>query len=404
MANRKTLSLRALLAILLLCAFGLAGWMAFRPRTIDVDMAKLDRGTVDVMVVGEGVASVHDSYDVSAPVAGRLQRIPVEVGDPVVAGRTVLAKVMPADSGFLDTRTLQAARAHAAETASQAAAARAMAVRAEAEARAARLEHDRVSRLVSKGWMAPAALDNARSARDQAAAGLAAAQAQVSATRQAVVEAQAALAGPTGAQGSAIALTSPVSGQVLEIRRKSETVIPAGETILVVGNPSVDLEIVADLLSTDAVRVRIGTPVTISEWGGPGTLSGEVRLVEPNGFTKVSALGVEEQRVNVRISLKGDPAGWSRLGHGYRVTVGILVDKAENVLRVPVGALFRTGDSWTVFVNEYGRAQLRPVRLGLMNADHAEVRDGLLPGEQVVLFPAETIRPGMRLRSRGMGR
>lgn len=400
MARRRT-GLAPLLAVALLLVAATLGYLYFRPAPVDVDLGTVDRGPVVVTVRNRAVASVHDRYDVSAPVGGRLQRIEVEVGDQVRARETVVARLLPADPGFLDTRTREMMRARLAETGARAVAARAGVMRAEAGARVAAQEMARVKELVRKGWQSQAALDRARATHDEATATVKAARAEVQAAEQAEAEARAALAGPLGeGRNGPIALTSPVSGTVLTLYRKSEAVVPAGEPLVAIGDPASDLEIVADLLSTDAVRVKPGAPVRIIGWGGAEALPGRVRLVEPFGYLKVSALGVEEQRVNVRIDLVSPPEVRPSLGHGYRVDVEIETDRAEDALRLPVSALVREGGEWAVYVAEDGRARLRQVRLGLMNDDVAEVLDGVTQAEDVVLFPAETISEGSRIRRR----
>ncbi|WP_448579300.1 efflux RND transporter periplasmic adaptor subunit [Thermaurantiacus sp.] len=400
MAGRRK-GLAPLLAVALLLVAAALGYLYVRPAPVEVDLGTVDRGPVVVTVRNRAVASVHDRYDVAAPVSGRLQRIEVEVGDPVKARETVVARLLPADPGFLDARTRDVMQARLAEARARAAAARAGVLRAEAAVRVASQEMARVRELVRKGWQAQAALDRARATHDEAIATLKAARAEVDVAEQAEAEARAALSGPLGAgRNGPIPLTSPVSGTVLTLYRKSETVVPAGEPLVAIGDPAGDLEIVADLLSTDAVRVKPGAPVRIVGWGGKEALPGRVRLVEPFGYLKVSALGVEEQRVNVRIDLVAPPAARPALGHGYRVDVEIETDRADHALRLPVSALVRDGGEWAVYVAEGGRARLRRVRLGLMNDDVAEVLEGVREGEQLVLFPAESIGEGSRLRRR----
>ncbi|MFN7177644.1 MAG: efflux RND transporter periplasmic adaptor subunit, partial [Thermaurantiacus sp.] len=214
--------------------------------------------------------------------------------------------------------------------------------------------------------------------------------------------ARAALAGPLDARGRGeVAVRAPVSGKVLALYHQSETVVPAGERIVAVGDPAGDLEIVAELLSSDAVKVSPGQPAAIEQWGGPVPINGRVRLVEPFGFLKISALGIEEQRVNVWVDLEDPRDLWAPLGHGYRVEVRVETDRAREVVRVPVPALVRADGQWAVFVAEAGRARLRPLVLGRMNERHAEVREGLEEGARVILFPAEAISDGSRIRSTG---
>jgi HlyD family secretion protein len=202
--------------------------------------------------------------------------------------------------------------------------------------------------------------------------------------------------------GCCVAVMSPVDGRILRILHESAGVVSAGEPLIEVGNPE-DLEVVVDLLSTDAVRVRAGDPVLIEDWGGDGVLPGRVQRVEPTGFTKVSALGIEEQRVTTIIDFTGPPETWKRLGHGYRVEVRIVIWEDDKVLRVPVGALFRDGNDWAVFTAANGQAQKRIVRIGHRNAVDAEVLDGLKEGDRVIMHPSDQIAQGTQIVGRNGG-
>jgi HlyD family secretion protein len=402
MAGRRFPLPRIGLAAAMALTVALIAWFFLHKSPVAVDLAPLDHGPVEVTVGDDGVARVREVYSVAAPVAGRLLRVDAEVGDPVTARDTVLARLVPADPGFLDIRSRAVAQARVGEAEAQLALAAADVRRAEAALALARREHGRIATLAESGTVSRAALDRARASRDDAAAAHAAAQAAAAAARSGVAAARSQLVTPLGtASGGAIALRAPVSGTVLQVLRESEAVVPAGAPLLEIGNPRGDLEIVADLLSTDAVRIRPGATVYIEGWGGKRPLRGRLRRVEPFGFLKVSALGVEEQRVNVRIDLVGDPAAWAALGHGYRVDVRIVSDRVERALRVPASALFRDGDQWAVFVNQGKRARLRRVQLGLVNDSHAEVRVGLAVGDEVVLFPSERVADGVRLVRRG---
>jgi len=376
-------------------------WMFLYKPPVSVETSPIGRGDVAVTVGDDGITRVRDVYEVAAPVAARLLRVEPEVGDAVTANETILARLMPLDPGFLDDRSRSVATAQLAAAQARLALDRAEVNRASATESLARREHGRTATLAENGTVSRAALDRARTARDEAVATLASARAAVAASQSGVAAAQAQLAAPLARDKAGdIAIRAPVSGALLQIFQKSESVVQAGAPLVAVGDPGGDLEIVADLVSTDAVRIKPGDLVHVEQWGGPQPLLGRVRLVEPFGFLKISALGIEEQRVNVRIDLTGDPKTWSRLGHGYRVEVRIVTDTAEKVLRVPTSALFRARDQWAVFVNDRGHARLRRVQLGLMNDRFAEVRSGLKEREAVVLFPAETIRDGTKLRQR----
>lgn len=398
MAKKKFPSTRIALAAALLATVAVIAWFFIRKPPVAVDLARVDRGAIEVTVADDGVARIREVYTIAAPVAGRLLRVDAEVGDAVVARKTVLARLTPADPGFLDIRSRAVSEARLHEAEAQVGFAEADVRRAAAGLALARRDYDRIAPLAERGFVARATLDRARAARDEAAAALSATRAAAAAARSGVSAARSQLMMPVAADpGGVIAIRAPVSGTVLQVVRESEAVVPAGAPVIEIGNPHGDLEVVVDLLSADAVRVRPGALVHIEGWGGNRPLTGRVRRIEPFGFLKISALGVEEQRVNVRIDLVGDPASWARLGHGYRVDAAIVTDRAERVLRVPTSALFRDGRRWAVFVNERGRARLRPVELGLMNESHAEVRGGLNGNEEVVLFPSETVRNGVRL-------
>jgi HlyD family secretion protein len=401
MAARKSRLPRLLLVGAALAVAAVIAWLMIYTPPVPVDVATVDRGDVEVTVGDDGIARVREVYAVAAPIAGRLFRVDVEPGDRVLAGRTVLGRLAPVDPGFLDQRSRGAAEAHAREAGARLAAARAESLRAASALALAEREHERVASLAERGIAARAALDRARATRDEAQAMLAAARATVEMARNAEAEARAQLAAPlaTGGGGT-IAVRAPVSGTVLRVMQESEAVVPAGTQLVEIGDPASDLEIVTDLLSTEAVRVRPGARARIEEWGGDRPLAATVRRVEPLGILKISALGVEEQRVNVRLDLVGDPSSWSRLGHGYRVEVKIVTGEARGAVRVPASALFRQGTSWAVFVADAGRARLRPVEVGLMNERHAEVRRGLAPGQSVVLFPSEAVADGVRLTRR----
>jgi len=379
---------------------------AFWPRPVPVDLAAVTAGPLSVTIDEEGETRVKDIYVVSAPLAGRLLRIEQDVGDPVEAAKTVVATIRPQQPTLLDVRSER--EAEAAVKAAEAGLELAVAERerARAELRFSENDLERAQLLAQRGNIAQRALDQARLDVKTREAALAAANATVQVRRFELETARAQLIVPgsatqSDAQHCCVELQAPVDGRILKIIRESESVVAAGEPLVEIGDP-VQLEIVADLLSSDAVRVDAGDPVTIEEWGGGALLQGEVRRVEPAGFTKVSALGIEEQRVNVVIDF-GDPhEAWRRLGHGYRVEVRIVVWQAESVLRVPIGALFRDGGNWAVFTVLNGRAVLRHVTLGQRNSDFAEVQDGLADGASVVLHPSDRIADGTRIVERSL--
>ena len=389
-------------ALVVLLAAGLT--YSFWPRPMPVDLGEVTRGPMRVTIDDEGETRVSDVYVVSAPLAGRLLRIERDVGDSVQSNETVVVTIRPREPDLLDVRSHHEAEAvvKAAEAAMTLATAEQE--RARAELGFAETELLRKENLAKRGNISQRGLDSARLDVKIRKAAVAAADAALQVKRFDLETAQARLI-PPGSFGEAVGIPccvevrAPVSGRILRIIRESESVVAAGEPLLEIGDPR-ELEIVADLLSSDAMQAKVGAQVLIEAWGGGGVLNGRVRRVEPYGFTKVSALGIEEQRVNVIIDFADPPAARARLGHGYRVEVGIVVWQAEDVLRVPLGALFRVGEAWAVFVEADGRSRLREVGIGHRNSAFAEVLEGLEDGARVVLHPSDRIDDGSRIVER----
>lgn len=379
------------------------GWV-FRPQPVAVDIVTASRGPLQVTVSQEGTTAVRDVFVVSAPVSGLKRRIPHQVGDAVRAAETVIASIEPTDPAFLDVRA--AAEGRAAVQAAEAATAFAEAdvERARAELAFARNEVDRHRQLHRTGNVSQSALDEAeRRFRTQTAA-VQEAEAHLRMREFELEQARARLMAPSGAQVSreecdCVHVYSPVDGRILRMLQESEGVVQAGTPLVEIGDPR-NLEVVVDLLSSDAVRVEPGQRVLISEWGGPSVLEGAVRRVEPYAFTKVSALGIEEQRVNVRIDITAPPDQWARLGHGYRVETDIVLWESVDVLKLPLSALFRDGERWAVFAVEDDVAHRRDVGLGRRNGLEAEILSGLEAGEAVVLHPGDRVADGVGVVSR----
>jgi HlyD family secretion protein len=328
--------------------------------------------------------------------------VPLKPGDQVIPNSTVLARIQPVEPGPLDAREYAQAQAEIRSLQAQLAAARSRVSEARAEQILAEREFSRTAELAGRGFVSQANIDRAQMARDRSRAASAQASQTVQATAQSLKAAQAALlvAGSKAKGAGAVSVTSPVAGFVLRVPQESERVVVAGTALVEVGDPE-KLEIVTDLLSADAVRVRPGVDVLVEDWGGERPLKGRVRLIEPYGFTKISALGVEEQRVNVIIDFAEPRGAWQRMGHGYRATVRIVISAAENVLKVPISALFRTGRAWSVFVvDPHGRARLRRVEAGRMNDEEAEIVRGLVVGERVILHPSDKVADGVRVSQR----
>jgi HlyD family secretion protein len=371
--------------------------MAMWPQSMEVTLVRAERGPMQVTVDEDGETRVRDKFLVTAPVSGRVQRIEIEPGDMVVRGQTVLTRITPGDSPLLDSRTraeLQAAADAATAAVGQA---RAERQRAATSLERARSTLRRQQELMKAGAIAS---DDLEAAETAVATGEEALRAAEFTERRAEYEVQLARArlDAPGASGRAVEVRAPISGTVLKRFRESEGIVPVGEPLVEIGEPG-RMEIVADLLSTDAVRISRGADVLIEQWGGGQTLRGRVRRIEPSGFMKVSALGVEEQRVNVIIDFV-DPAEAARLGDGYRVEVRVVLWREDDVLKVPVGSLFRQGDAWAVFVVEDGMARRQTVSLGQRNENDGEILEGLQAGTSIVLHPPDTLTDGTRVTVR----
>ncbi len=379
--------------------------VALVPQSVPVDIGLVDRGELVVRVTDEGETRVKDIYTVSAPLEGRLLRVEAEVGDHVQAYNTVLVAIEPSSPRFLDIRT----RAQAESAVEAAKAARALAqaevARAQAELDFARSELERAEALAQRGNISGSALDRARLLLRTRESEVATSQASLRVKDFELETARAALIDPGGSEpkrtpeNCCVPIYSPVDGSVLQIIRESEGVVSAGTPLIEIGDPS-KLEIVVDLLSTDAVKVKTGAAVLIDDWGGDHLLNGRVRRVEPFGFTKISALGIEEQRVNVVIDLTDPVAKWSALGHGYRVEAHIIIWREDSVVRLPLSALFRAGNDWAIFTVENGRARLTRVTIGHTNTTSAEVLDGVAVDQQIILHPSDRVEDGVRVEAR----
>lgn len=389
-----------------LAAFvALAIVVAFWPRPVIVDMIGAERGELVVTVDDEGETRVRDVYVISAPVMGRMRRIELRAGDAVDAVDTIVAAIEPIDPEFLDPRSEAQARADVRAAESAEVLARAEVEQAQAELDFAEQELERARELMRQMMISQRELDEAERAHRTRHAALDTARAGHEMRLFQLERARAELVSPVDTEGGrdvceCIALRSPVTGRILRVLQESEGVVSAGAPLVEIGDPR-ELEIVVDLLSADAVKVEAGQRVIIESWGGDEPLEGRVRLVEPFGFTKVSALGIEEQRVNVVIDLVSPMEEWSRLAHGYQVDARVVLSEAQAVLKLPLTALFRDGDSWAVFVDSGGRAELRRIEIGRRNSVAAEIVAGLEEGERVVLHPSDRVVDGARIAARG---
>lgn len=372
----------------------------FWPNPIRVDTGRVTRGSMQLTVEEEGRTRVKDRYILSVPVSGILQRLELEVGSRLVAG-AVVARIRPAAPVLLDERQyavagtrLDAARAGL----EQARENLAMAIE---EAAYSEKEWQRVEDLHRTGIGSDQDLDRALLANRRARTNRVSAEFGVRIAGHEVESARAALqwAVQTPGNDNLLIIRSPVDGVVLELPNKSERPVMTGEPLLQIGNP-LSLEIRADLLSTDAVRVEPATRVMVKRWGGERILEGRVRMVEPAGYTKISALGVEEQRVPVLIDLISGQELWGRLGDGYRVVAEFILWEGEEILQVPTSALFRSGEEWALFGMENGRANRRPVLIGHQTGLFTEVLGGLREGDWILTHPDERIEEGVRVEPR----
>lgn len=377
----------------LLIGAGLA-W-ALWPRPIEVETARVERGSFDVMVEEEGQSRIREVFTVSAPVTGQLQRLSLHAGDTVLANQTVVAIIKPAGPGLLDERSRRMAEATA-ETARAAVEFTATQLtQAQRQLDFAERALERTISLSQRGLVSAQALEKAQYDLDVATSALQSAKASLGVRQSELDSAQAALiegVGDSSAEACCVELKAPVSGRILQVLTESEQVVQAGTPLLNIGDPA-DLEIAAELSSRDAVQLQPGAQATIDGWGGP-PLAAELVRIEPMAVTRVSALGIEEQRTTATLRLLAPPSQWQRLGHGYRVIAHIVRWRGENLLTIPIGALFRLGGDWATFVVADGKATARRIELGERNAELAEVVAGLEAGDEVILHPADTIVTG----------
>ncbi len=385
---------------------------AFWPRALIVDLGSVNRGVMAVTIDEEAKTRVRETYVVSAPNTGRLLRIDAEPGDPVSKDETVIARLLPTYPAMLDARTEEQAAANVEAAEAALALANAEVKKAAADADYAKVELQRTQKLHETDAVSDAALDRterawrvARASQETAIAAVAMRKADLENARAMLMtfsEAQRIATETNPHPREAILIKAPISGCVLRVMQESETIIPAGAPILEIGDPSGDLEIIAELLSTDAVKASPGDRVIIEKWGGGDALDGVVERIEPWGFTKFSALGVEEQRVNVIIRFTGSPETHQKLGHGYRTEIKIVTWENDNALKALSSAIFRTGKDWAVFKVVNGRARLTIVDIGQNNGVEAEILSGLNEGDEIVLYPGNQVSDGGRVKQRAI--
>ncbi len=393
-------------------------WMGMRPQAVEVDVATISQGTLEITVDEDGETRIREPYLISAPLSGRLVRVELEPGDSISKGQ-VIAAIDPGEPGLLDVRTQAQteARVKAAEASHKRALSQVEIAKAEAEKATRYFERDQ-DRL-AKGNIKKPTLDDTEHALRIARSNVTAASSALDVVKFEMEQAKAALlhsrtlASDDASTGRQFEIESPIDGVVLRRFKESSTMIPAAEGIIEIGDPD-DLEIRIDVLSEDAVKIRPGQQVKLENWGGHGELQAHIRRVEPSAFTKVSALGVDEQRVWVYADFieekdKGEktlnpeiPAGRTLLGDGYRVEARVVVWQKDGVIKTPSGALFKdeASKSWAVYKVENNRAVLTPVSKGQDNGIEAEIESGLSEGEHVILHPGDRVKDGVTVKSR----
>lgn len=399
------LNVKRVILILALAAMVAGLVYAMRPQPVPVDTAKIGRGPLEVTIDDEGETRIREVYIVSAPIGGKLQRSPREVGDVVVEGETVVAVIRPGDPEFLDVRRRRELEAAVAASKAAVSLGESKIRQARSELTFAESDRNRAKRLAERGIVSERALEKAELDVQVRRAAVAQAEADLELRRRELESAKARLIGPEQLsvqdddRSCCVEVRTPVSGAVLKLHHESQQIVRAGAQLLEVGDPQ-DLEIVTDLLSTDAVKIKVGAAARIEAWGGGRTLAARVNRIEPAGFTKVSALGIEEQRVNAVLDIIDPKDKWRELGHDFRVFVRITIWKTENALRVPISALFRTGRNWSVFKVVEGVVRRTRVDIGQRNAEMAEVIGGLVEGDIVILHPSDQVADGVQVSER----
>jgi HlyD family secretion protein len=391
---RRGLILTALVTLML---WGL--FLGFRPQAIEVDLSTIKVAPLSVYLEQEGRTRVVDRYVIHAPVNGYARRIQREVGETVKQG-ALLVQLEPLRAEVLDARRRAEAEARvdAAEDSVSAAEQRSKA--AVSNATLTQKEYQRLHSLHLAGHVSASIDDRAASEAERSVAELQSAQFSVATARHELEAARTALNyGASVTADNPVAVRSPVAGQVLKIPHKSEGTVLAGQPLIEIGNPNV-LEVEVDLLTSDAVRIHPGTRVIFERWGGEAALKGVVRMIEPGGFTKISALGVEEQRVWVIVNFTSPHEQWQRLGDGYRVEARFILWEEDNILQIPASALFRDADGWAAFVVEQGKAVKRKIETGQGNGLSVQVISGIKVGEQAIVHPDDRVRQGVAIMAR----
>ncbi len=390
---------KRIIGALVFAAIGTTFVLAWLPKPVPVEVTTVAAGEMVVTVDEDGRTRVKDRYVVSAPLGGNLARIELHAGDSVARG-AVLARLVPTEAPMLDERSRRATQARVAASAAAVRQAAAQVERAQAALQFARSQAQQEQGLVQSGISNQLALDRAQLEERTAAAELTSARfaQQVAAYEQQMAQAALGRLDGSNQEDDQLVVPSPITGQVLKVIQQSEGVVQAGTPLLELGDPRA-LEIAVDVLTSDAVHITPGAQASIERWGG-APLKGRVRVVEPSAFTRVSSLGVEEQRVNAVIDLEAPYDAWKALGDGYRVEARIVVWRDQDVLNVPTSSVFRHGDGWATFVVDAGVATLRPVQIGRRTGTHVQIVEGVTAGEQVVKHPSDRVSDGVEVEPR----
>ncbi len=384
---------------------------ALRPEPLAVDLAQATRAPLEVRLSTEGMTRVREPYVITSPISGTTTRAPVQVGDAVVQGETVVAVIQPASPELMDARTRAQAEAAVAEAEAAINVAEANITRATLALEHAQSQYARGEGLARAGTIPQRMLDDLRAELEQARQALTSAEAERSLSMASLTRARAQLVGPDaldlpgGTAGECcVQLRAPLTGTVLDIPDRNARQVTAGMALMTIGDLR-DLEIRVDLLSNDALRLRPGTSARVTRWGGADDLDAVVRRIEPAAFTRVSALGIEEQRVHVLLDMLSAPEDFEGLGEQFRVHVDLILWQSDDALQIPLGALFRQGDSWAVFrADAQGEVARVTVVPGQRGVEHVEILEGLDEGDPVVLFPPNALRDGVRVVPRDNAR
>lgn len=394
--------IKRIVYLALAAAIAAGFYLALREKPILVDVSPVMAGPMTVTIDEEGVTRVRDIYVVSSPIAGHLDRTTLEEGEMVLANQTIIASIHPLDPPFLDDRTRRELTAAVQAAEAAIALAEAEKTRARTALDLATSEYDRAATLAKTNTVSESQLERAWNELQLQKAQLASTEAGIRLRQSELASAQARLMQPGEISGQSsgetccVSLSSPVDGVILKVLARSEQAVSPGSQIAEIGDPG-DMEVLVDVLSSDAARIQPDSKVIITDWGQDTDLPATVRRIDPAAFTKVSSLGIEEQRVNIVLDLEEVPP---QLGHGYRILAQIAIWSAEEVRQLPIGALFRADGNWSVFVVENDRAILRTVEVGHMNAENVQILEGVSEGDQVILYPNDQMEDGRLIEIR----